>query len=371
MRSWTYLGFIGAATFSAVGAYAAMANEKPVGWASQNGGTTGGSGGTEVTVKTMDALNAELKKEGKIVIWIDGTLTGRADIPTNDKSILGLPGAKIVGGMDMTGSSSKILKNIILRNFEIEGPGANDVDGVDALTIQYATNVWVDHLYIRDGLDGNLDITNEADLITVSNTKFAYLKGGNHRFCNLIGSSDSKTGDRGKLRVTFIGNWWAEGVMERMPRVRFGKVHMVNNLFRASGNNHCVRAGLEADIRIEGNAFVNVKEPIDQFDGDFTAVTETNNLYTNISGNRNGRGNAFSPPYTLTIASPNSVERAVSNAATGAGPNLKWGQDPVVLRFEKPRGRVRPKGLQKGVAETEWVVGVRNEGMRTPFTLSP
>jgi pectate lyase len=39
-----------------------------------------------------------------------------------------------------------------------------------------------------------------------------------------VGSSNTTELDRGKLKVTFHHNWWADGVIERMPRVRFGDV---------------------------------------------------------------------------------------------------------------------------------------------------
>jgi pectate lyase len=324
-------------------AFAAAVTDKPVGWASQDGGTTGGAGGTEVTVTTLSALNTELKKTGKLVIWVQGTITGRVDVPTNDKSILGRPGAKIVGGIDITGSTSQRLSNIVVRNLEIEGPGSNDVDGVDCIAVQYASKVWLDHLHIRDGQDGNLDMTNEADLITVSDVKFSYTKGGNHRFCMLIGSSDERTTDRGKLRITLLNNWFAEGVMERMPRVRFGQVHVVNNLFASSGNNHCVRGGIEADIRVEGNVFIGVKEPIDFFEDDFKAITATNNVFTNTTGNTSGRGTAFTPPYSITVAAPNTIEAKVKNAQTGAGPNLTWG---AVVGLHMPKLRAQGASLR-------------------------
>ncbi|NLD99487.1 MAG: hypothetical protein GX640_06395, partial [Fibrobacter sp.] len=257
-----------------------------------------------------------------------GTITGRVDVPTSNKSILGLPGAKIVGGIDITGSSSKRLSNIIVRNLQVQGPGSNDVDGVDCIAIQYVSNVWIDHLDVYDGQDGNMDITNEADLITVTWVKWHYEKGGNHRFCNLIGSSDSKTGDRGKLNVTFQYCWWTNGVIERMPRVRFGKVHVVNNLFDSKDGSYCVRAGVEADILVQSNAFIGVKNPLD-YNGKqsaVTAVTMKDNLLTNCTGTTTGYKTSFTPPYSLSIVSASQVE---SKVKAGAGATLTWGSAPV------------------------------------------
>ena len=50
-------------------------------------------------------------------------------------------------------------------------------------------------------------------------------------------------------------NWWGEGVDQRMPRVRFGQVHVVNNYYNSSGNSYCVGAGFESDLLVENNVF--------------------------------------------------------------------------------------------------------------------
>ena len=46
----------------------------------------------------------------------------------------------------------------------------------------------------------------------------------------LIGGSDRHVDDEGHLRVTLHHNLW-EDCAERTPRVRFGRVHVANNLF--------------------------------------------------------------------------------------------------------------------------------------------
>jgi pectate lyase len=218
--------------------------------------------------------------------------------------------------------------NVILRNITFEGPGAYDTDGWDNITIDNSTNIWVDHCEFQDGMDGNLDIKNAADYISVTWCKFIYKKapipggsGGSndHRFSNLFGSSDGSTGDRGKLRVTMQNCWWAQGCKERMPRVRFGKVHMVNNLFNSTVSNKCVMAGFEADLLVESNVFENVNSPIDKMDNTFTAITSRNNIFTGTSGNTTGSGTSFTPPYTLTITPAANVK---SQVMAGAGATL-------------------------------------------------
>lgn len=307
------------------------------GWASQNGGVTGGSTATATVVTNYTDLKAAITSSSVKVVHISGTITipagGRISFQDQSaKTIAGLPGARLVSN-DLTKDGSGIFyvkrcSNIIIRNIIFEGPGAYDTDGWDNMTLDNSTNIWVDHCEFRDGMDGNLDIKSAADYITVTWCKFIYNKapipdgpGGSddHRFSNLFGSGDGATGDRGHLRVTMQNCWWAQGCKARMPRVRFGKVHIVNNLFNSTVASQCVMAGFEADLLVESNVFENVKSPIDLMDNTFTAITARNNIFTNTSGNTAGSGTAFTPPYTLSITPAANVKAQVT---AGAGATL-------------------------------------------------
>ncbi|RSK36243.1 pectate lyase family protein [Hymenobacter metallilatus] len=326
-----------AATTTAQLADATTATCGAQGWASQNGGTTGGGTATPTVVATYAQLKAALENSSVKVVQVNGTITipsgGRISLQDQTgKTLFGSAGARLVSA-DQSQNNSGILyvkrcRNILLRNLVFEGPGAYDTDGWDNCTLDASTNVWVDHCEFRDGVDGNFDIKNASDYITVSWTKFAYLKapraggsGGSddHRFSNLIGSSDGATGDRGKLRITFARCWWAPGCVARMPRVRFGKVHVVNSLFNSPASKSGVQAGFEADIRIQANVFESVTNPIDLMDQKSTAVQEISNLFTSVSGAKVGNGKtAFTPPYTVSVLAASSVKSAVT-ASNGAG----------------------------------------------------
>jgi uncharacterized repeat protein (TIGR02543 family) len=294
----------------------------PIGWATQNGGTTGGGSIAPITVTTLIDLQTQAKASGAKVIYVSGTMG--ADVSTRvavaaNKTIIGLPGAKLIGGFDVKAS------NVIIRNMKVQGPGSVDVNGVDCITIDGSstTNVWIDHCDIYDGQDGNLDITNGANYIAITWCKFSYTSASsNHQFCNLLGNSDSKTSDRTKLKITMMYNWWTDGCVERMPRVRYGQVHVVNNLFDSKNASYCVRAGIEADILVEANYFDAVKTPIDLYQNNFTAVTQKNNFFSGTSGNTNGSGTAFTPPYALAITAAANVKALVSNATCGAGATM-------------------------------------------------
>lgn len=300
------------------------------GWASQNGGTTGGGASPETVVSNYDQLKLAIENSAVKVIKVSGTITITTRLSLQDqtgKTIYGASGAKLVS-TNQTKDGSGIINikrctNLIIRNLIFEGPGAYDTDGWDNAILDDCQNVWVDHCEFRDGVDGNFDIKNKSDYVTVSYTKFTYLKapkaGGSggtddHRFSNLIGSSDGATADRGKLRITFARCWWAAGCKERMPRVRFGKIHIINSYFNSTVTNKCIAAGFEADIRVENNVFEGVKTPIDLMTG-YTAVTAVGNSFVNTTGNTAGSNTAFTPPYSILTLATSAVKADITAGA--------------------------------------------------------
>lgn len=293
----------------------------PIGWATLNGGTTGGGAANPITVSTLSDLQTQANSTGAKVIYVSGVMgagvSTRVPVAAN-KTIIGLPGATLIGGFDVKNN------NVIIRNMKIQGPGSVDVNGVDCIAIDGANNVWIDHCDIYDGQDGNMDITNGANYVAVTWCKFYYTAASsNHQFCNLLGNSDSKITDRGKLKITMMYNWWTTGCVERMPRVRFGQVHIVNNYFNSKQASYCVRAGIEADILVESNYFDSVSTPIDLYQNNFTAVTERNNIFNVTSGNKLGSGSSFTPPYSLIITPATNIKSIVSNPVCGAGATMQ------------------------------------------------
>ena len=150
--------------------------------------------------------------------------------------------------------------------------------------------------------------------MTVSWTKFSYssVRSGGHQFSNLIGSADNLPEDEGHLRVTFHHDWWAANVDQRMPRVRYGQVHLFDNLYTASGNSYCIMAGTQASILSENNAFVGVQEPFDLASGD---LLSRGDLFKSITGNQSGTGKAFTPPFAYALEPATSVESAIKAGA--------------------------------------------------------
>jgi len=137
-------------------------------------------------------------------------------------------------------------RNIILRNLALDTPwDVNPEDSgnayMDGIAITRAQQIWVDHVTISDGdtpdslasdtrHDGALDIIRGSDYVTVSSSIFT-----KHHKTTLVGNGDSGRAwsDAGRLHMTMTGNWW-DHPYSRLPLVRFGQLHMYNNLITGS-----------------------------------------------------------------------------------------------------------------------------------------
>ena len=310
-------------------AYSATSPDFPMsGWATENGGTTGGASYSSVTVDNVSDLKSYAKAGNKTIYIKPGTYAGTIEVGSN-VTLYGYPGVIIT--QPSTGSGIKLsgAKNVIIRNISVKGVGAVDEDDEDCLQINHESkNIWVDHVHVYDGHDGNMDIVNQSDYITVSWSKFTYTSASkNHQFSNLFGNSDSKTDDANALKITVHHNWWGEGVKERMPRVRFGQVHVVNNLFNSSSASYCVRAGMKANIRVESNVFIGVKNPLDYNNQskEDAKVSMIGNYYEKTSGNTTGQGTAFTPAYSMNVTDVSTQANAYAlrdSIEAYAGPTL-------------------------------------------------
>ena len=250
---------------------------KPIGWAAV-GKTTGSKDQNEMTVKTYTEFkNALNSKTRPLTIYIDGEITmdKRLYVENGNLTIYGLPGSKLVNPKNTKKeyNNSGVLyfqeaKNVIFRNVVFSCGGAFDVGGYDCLCLEGCDNFWLDHCEFYDGMDGNVDIVEGTDHVTFTWCKFGYNlppqstgkeEAADHRFSNLIGNNDGTSSDNGHLRVTFSNCWWSEGCVERMPRVRFGQVHVANCLYSSTVTNYCFGVGYMSKIYAEGNAFVSDK----------------------------------------------------------------------------------------------------------------
>ena len=246
-----------------------------MGWATRHpkGAPTGGAGG-EVCVATdiqtfngcFERMHRTQKLNTPFTIKIKGVIDGStlADGSGYTRALLTRSNVSIVGINE--GTQKPTLKavwilatgeeNLIVRNLRIipgrddkliepeVGCTVTDTDYCDwnpepdALTVQGTQRVWIDHCEFSDGpdlnganpykshyktYDGLLDIKRGANYVTVSYSKFS-----NHDKSILIGHSDKQSSDN--FHVTFYRNYFLY-LGQRAPRVRYGKVHLLNNLY--------------------------------------------------------------------------------------------------------------------------------------------
>ena len=316
--------------------------DRPVGWAES---VTGGEVGNTITVTTPEELKTALESAEKYTIYVRGQLRFNSLMTVknaSDKTVIGEPGSVLYNDIhsDVVEESGILLleecQNIVLRNLTFKSAGAYDIDGYDNLALSKSQNIWVDHCDFLDGVDGNFDIIEGSDLISVTWCRFRYRipfwpggPGGNERnqCSNLVGYDDKLAElDEGHLNVTFANCWWDEGCSERMPRMRFGNAHVFNCLYTCSDNLYCIGAGYKSNIYAEKNAFVNVNSPwmLWATKTDYTDynITMTGNIGAPDIQERSGDADYFKPIYSYRAYDVQKVQEVVSNRDFGAGATL-------------------------------------------------
>jgi len=299
------------------------------GYASLNGGTTGGAGGASVTVSTGKELLEAITRSGvtPLTIYVDGEITPEntgSDIITlknvHNLSIIGAgDGAEFDGiGFQVKGGSS----NLIFQNLKIHSVHGGEGDAIGLENGVH--NVWIDHNEFydaqgvdKDYFDGLVDTKKGVEYVTVSNNYFH-----DHYKVSLNGFTDTDTGGR---YLTFNNNYF-EDIGSRAPSVRGGHVHVYNNVYKnveSSGVN--LRMGAEG--LIENNVFEDVKDLIVSIDSKQIGYWNLRgNQFTDVSWSKLGKNEAnaadgrsttdFDVPYDYTLAATPGVK---SQVVTDAG----------------------------------------------------
>ena len=334
-------------------------------------GTVGGSAATAERIYTVrnraELLNAitnggDLPKIIKVVGTIDMTegtpfantadqkVRARVKLPSNTTLIGAGPGAGFVNAwIDITSVSQVIVRNLNLVAPCDVGPIWDPNDGstgnwnsaYDAIGIVTATQVWIDRNTITDAPvtddklpiengktkqchDGAIDITKGADLITVSNNLIT-----KHDKTMLIGGSDSQTSDAGKLRITIVNNVF-NTTSQRVPRVRFGQVHVINNYFVGSKtanpypHSYSICVGKQANILSHNNVFAiegaaGCNSVVTYPSSDRTGVFQDSGSTVNglpLGSCAVASGTPFTPAYAFT---PRPAALVKANALMNAG----------------------------------------------------
>lgn len=289
-----------------------------IGWATLNGGTTGGAGGQTVTVNSLSELISAASSSAPLIIRVNGNFTCSDDVRVaSNKTILG-----VGSGSGLTGCGLNIrrVRNVIVRNMRISFVRAGNGNG-DAIHIDNGTNIWIDHNELfsdtshgTDYYDGLLDCTHACDYVTVSWNYFH-----DHIKCSLVGHSDSNASeDTGHLRITYHHNYF-NNCRSRNPRVRFANpLHVFNNYYVNIGD-YAIASTQNAGVLVEGNYFENTPDPFHLGEGSSGpgSIVARNNVFVN-SGSGQAGGSVASIPYSYTLDNPANVKSIVmAGAGTG------------------------------------------------------
>lgn len=280
-----------------------------IGYATQNGGTTGGADGEQTTVTSLEELKAAAEADGPAVIIIDGTITGSEQVDvTSDKTVIGAAGSSMEG----VGLRVKKASNVIIRNVKISKVLA---DAGDAITVQASNNVWLDHLDLssdmdhdKDYYDGLLDVTHGSDYITISN---CYLH--DHWKASLVGHSDSNADeDTGHLIVTYANNYFSN-INSRGPSFRFGTGHIYNHYAENSSTGVNTRIG--AQLLIESAVFSGIEKAIESADSETVGYAVVNDVDLGEGTNTVEAGTLKSVPYEYELLGSKNTKASVTSTA--------------------------------------------------------
>ncbi|GMH27606.1 hypothetical protein Nepgr_029449 [Nepenthes gracilis] len=183
-------------------------------------------------------------------------------IMTSDKTIDGRgTNVHIAGGAGIT---IQFVENVIIHGIHLHdivpGNGGMIRDSVshygfrtrsdgDAISVFGSSRVWLDHLSLTRAADGLIDIVQGSTAITISNCHMTH-----HNEVFLFGATNSYSEDR-KMQITVAFNHFGKGLVQRMPRCRWGFFHVVNNdythwqMYAIGGSQH-------PTIISQGNRFI-------------------------------------------------------------------------------------------------------------------
>lgn len=283
-------------------------------------GTYGGRGGETVTVRTLADLEKYATAAEPYVIVVAAAITmdpkGKEIKVASDKTIIGSgTSGHIVGGGFFLGQG---VHNVIIRNLTIRDSYAgtwNDKEhDWDAIQMDGAHHVWIDHNDLRNMADGLIDSRKDTTYLTVSWNR---LQHDNKAFG--IGWTENTTAD-----ITIHHNWFHETEQRNPSTDNVAHAHLYNNFLQddpgtdiTSSYGNYARG--RTNMVLENSYFDGLNNPVTR---DSTAtLVQRGSIFAGTSGrNESGGGAAsFDPhsyyPYTLDDAA--DVPALVK---AGAGP---------------------------------------------------
>lgn len=322
------------------------------GYATQNGGTTGGAGGQTVRATTGTAIHTALctraSSSTPIIIEVEGTINHSNTAKVSGDScntaagvieLKQISNVTIVGvgsgavfdqlGIHIRQSSNIIIQNVTVKN--VKKSGSPTSNGGDAIGMESdVRNVWVDHTTLEasggesEGYDGLFDMKDNTQYVTLS---YSTLRNSGRG--GLVGSSETELSNG---YITYHHNLY-ENIDSRAPLLRGGIAHMYNNYYvklNESGINS--RAGARA--KVDNNYFKDSKDVLGTFYTDAAGYWQVSgNTFDNVTWSARGTENnpagpnptsntTVSIPYAFALDAASCVPSIVGQTA-GANKGLK------------------------------------------------
>ncbi|MBO4207861.1 pectate lyase family protein, partial [Micromonospora echinofusca] len=278
------VGAVGAAIVVALPTpQASAATGSATGYATQNGGTTGGAGGQTVRATTGTQIHAALCSRASsstpITIQVEGTINhgntskvsgGSCNTADGVIELKQISNVSIIGvgsgavfdqlGIHIREASNIIIQNVTIRN--VKKSGSPTSNGGDAIGMESGVrNVWVDHVTLEasggesEGFDGLFDMKDNTQYVTLS---YSILRNSGRG--GLVGSSES---DLSNGYITYHHNLY-ENIDSRTPLLRGGTAHIYNNHY-VSLNESGINSRAGAKAKVENNYFKNSKDVLGTF----------------------------------------------------------------------------------------------------------
>ncbi|MFI5568630.1 pectinesterase family protein [Streptomyces sp. NPDC051740] len=286
-------------------------------------GTYGGRDGRTVTVRTQADLEKYATAAEPYVIVVAGTITmnpvGKEIKVASDKTIVGSgTSGHIVGGGFFLGQG---VHNVIIRNLTIrdayQGVWNDKEHDFDAVQMDGAHHVWIDHNDLRNMADGLIDVRKDSTYVTVSWNEMSH---NNKTFG--IGWTENVLTD-----ITIHHNWIRETEQRNPSTDNCAHAHLYNNFLEdvpgtdiSSSYGNYSRGGTR--MVLENSYFQGVKNPVIK---DTTAtVVQRGNVFSGTSGRNESGGTAFDPKayYSYTLDKAADVPDLLKS---GTGPRSSIG----------------------------------------------
>ncbi|MFI1361036.1 pectinesterase family protein [Streptomyces sp. NPDC020898] len=283
-------------------------------------GTYGGRDGQTVTVKTLADLEKYATAAEPYIIVVAATINmnpvGKEIKVASDKTIIGAgTSGHIVGGGFFLGTG---VHNVIIRNLTIrdayQGVWNDKENDFDAIQMDGAHHVWIDHNDLRHMADGLIDSRKDTTYLTVSWNK---LSQENKAFG--IGWTENTTAD-----ITIHHNWIRETEQRNPSTDNVAHAHLYNNYLedeagttiKSSYGNY---SRGKTNMVLENSYFQGLTNPVVR---DATAtVVQRGSVFSGTSGKNEsgGTGAAWNPKtyYTYTLDKAADVPALLKS---GVGP---------------------------------------------------